>query len=195
MKGKISVIISVIVIVLVLAVVYYFLGNEAKAPEQVSNTTSGQVNVPREKSSAAPETTTSTPAPTPTPTPTTPPSSHFSDESDVQPPPSQPPPSQPAPSQPPAPKPTTVTITYNGTAFSPATITIKSGDTAAFKNSSSGSFWPASNPHPSHTAYLGFDAGNPVAAGGTYSFTFTKVGQWGYHNHMNPTQGGTVVVQ
>ncbi len=189
MKGKIVTIIAVVILVVALG--YYFLGREAKAPE-VSNTPfSGQVNEPEENMSAAPETATSTQPPAVTST-TPPPESRFSNEDDIQPPPA----TTPAPTPPPptqqAPK--SVTVSYSGTSFSPASVSIKVGDTVVFKNNSAGNFWPASNPHPTHSAYSGLDAGSAVAAGGTYSFTFTKTGQWSYHNHPNASQGGTVVV-
>ena len=34
-----------------------------------------------------------------------------------------------------------------------------------------------------------------VGKGGAYSFTFTKVGQWGFHNHDRIDKKGTVVVE
>lgn len=90
--------------------------------------------------------------------------------------------------------PKTETVTYTDSGFSPKEITIKAGDTVNFVNESSKSFWPASNPHPVHTDYPEFDAKKDISAGDTYSFKFEKVGTWGYHNHKNPSQIGTVIV-
>jgi plastocyanin len=97
-------------------------------------------------------------------------------------------------------------VTYDGSAFSPSTVTIKKGDTVTW-NDSSGQMWVASSPHPAHTGYDGtsrtthcapgytgatpFDQCSP---GATYTFTFDKVGSWSYHDHMNPSSFGTVVV-
>ena len=86
-------------------------------------------------------------------------------------------------------------VTYSDSGFSPATITIKVGDTVVFKNESSRGMRVASNPHPVHTDYPGFDSKNSVGNGESYSFAFDKAGSWGYHNHLNPGDGGTVVVQ
>lgn len=86
-------------------------------------------------------------------------------------------------------------VTYDGTSFSPASVTIKNGDVVVFKNASSDSFRPASDPHPTHTNYPEFDAKQPIAAGGTYQFKFTKSGTWGYHNHLNPSATGTIIVK
>ena len=89
----------------------------------------------------------------------------------------------------------TVEVTFNGTTFSPSTVTIKVGDTVKFTNTSTVSMWVASNSHPSHTDYPGFDEGTAAVSGGGYSFKFTKTGTWSYHNHVSPNQGGQVIVQ
>jgi len=85
-------------------------------------------------------------------------------------------------------------VVYNGTAFTPSTLTIKAGDTVVFRNSSSGAFWPASGPHPQHTLYPEFDAKGSVAAGNIYSFKFLKVGEWPFHDHLKPTVFGKITV-
>ena len=57
------------------------------------------------------------------------------------------------------------------------------------------SLWVASNPHPIHTDYSDFDAKRGYAKGERYSFTFFKQGTWKYHNHLNPGEGGVIVVE
>ena len=86
-------------------------------------------------------------------------------------------------------------VTYTDNGFSPSTLTVPNGATVQFKNNASDSVWVASNPHPTHTDYPGFDALRNYGPGETYSFTFTKSGSWGYHNHLNPSEGGTIDVQ
>ena len=49
-----------------------------------------------------------------------------------------------------------VKITDKG--FEPSTLTINAGDTVKFENKSSDDAWPASNVHPTHQLYPGFDA-------------------------------------
>lgn len=88
-----------------------------------------------------------------------------------------------------------VTVNYTDNGFSPASITIKKGDTVVFVNQSSGSMWAASNPHPIHTDYSAFDEKATVDSGGSWSFTFEQVGTWSYHNHKSPSDTGTVVVE
>lgn len=113
--------------------------------------------------------------------------------------------------QPPAnPQSSNVTVTYTDQGFSPALVTIPEGATVTFVNHSTDEMWVASNPHPTHQGYddtterthcapgytgtAPFDECAAVMTGGSYSFTFTKVGTWGYHNHGNASDGGTVVV-
>jgi plastocyanin len=85
-------------------------------------------------------------------------------------------------------------VVYDGTKFTPATVTIKVGDIVVFKNQGTSPFRVASDPHPTHTNYPEFDSKSAVAAGKSYEFKFTKVGTWGYHDHMNPSATGTVKV-
>jgi hypothetical protein len=54
--------------------------------------------------------------------------------------------------------------------------------------------WVASAVHPTHQLLPGFDQLASVAKGGTYEYSFAKVGTWKYHNHMKPTDFGGVVV-
>lgn len=86
------------------------------------------------------------------------------------------------------------TVEYTQNGFVPSSVTIKSGETVTWTNKDTGDLWVASGPHPIHTDYPGFDALKGSPTGGTYSFTFTKVGTWKYHNHLKPGVKGTVVV-
>lgn len=85
-------------------------------------------------------------------------------------------------------------VNFDGSSFLPASVNIKVGDIVVFKNNSQEDFWPASNPHPVHTDYPEFDAKQSIAPGGKYQFKFTKIGNWGYHNHLNSSIGGVVNV-
>lgn len=86
-------------------------------------------------------------------------------------------------------------VTYSETGFSPSILRVKAGTIVVFKNGESEAMWVASNPHPIHTDYSGFDAKRGYANGESYSFTFAKPGTWKYHNHLNPGEGGTIVVE
>lgn len=88
----------------------------------------------------------------------------------------------------------TPTVTYDGETFNPPSLTVKLGQTVVFKNKSREAFWPAADLHPSHTLWSEFDPKEPIAENTAWSFTFTKPGTWTYHNHIRPTQTGTITV-
>jgi len=94
---------------------------------------------------------------------------------------------------PPAAKTVIVNITSSG--FSPGTITINSGDTITFVNTDTSLHWVASKPHPIHTDVPGFDARKALQRGESYSFTFTKKGTFGCHDHLNPATMCAIIVQ
>lgn len=87
-----------------------------------------------------------------------------------------------------------VEVSYDGKAYSPSSVSIKTGDVVIFKNNSAVDFWPASAPHPAHTDYPEFDAKKAIAPGGKFQFSFTKVGTWKFHDHLNPSAYGSVTV-
>jgi plastocyanin len=86
------------------------------------------------------------------------------------------------------------TITYDGNNFSPSTLTVKSGSTVTVKNMSSDDLQFDSGPHPTHTSNPELNIGL-IAAGESKTFTVTKTGTFDYHNHLNPSQTGTIIVE
>lgn len=88
----------------------------------------------------------------------------------------------------------TTTITYTDSGFTPSSITVHSGDTITLKNTSSESVQFDSDPHPVHTDDPELNAG-AVSPGGSTTFTVSTKGTHGYHNHLNPAQQGTIVVE
>lgn len=85
-------------------------------------------------------------------------------------------------------------ITLISAGFEPATLTIKAGDKVTWVNKSGADATVNSSPHPAHTDYPPLNLGT-FSEGGTLVLTFDKVGTYKYHNHLNPGQFGTVVVQ
>ncbi len=86
------------------------------------------------------------------------------------------------------------TITYTDAGYQPKEVTVKKGTKVTFTNDSAIGMWTASAIHPTHQVLPGFDAKKSVTKGGTYEYTFVKVGTWQYHNHMKPTDIGVIVV-
>ena len=110
-----------------------------------------------------------------------------------------------------------VDVSANG--FSPETVTIKKGAKVTWRNIGGGLYWIASGQHPTHTIYPGvkysdgrsyqgslgciaegqskegaFDSCKGIGIGEAFEFTFNYVGKWSYHNHLNPSIQGTVIV-
>lgn len=86
------------------------------------------------------------------------------------------------------------TITLKDVGFTPKSVHIAQGETVRFLNKSSHSFWPASDNHPAHDLYEGFDAGRPIEPGESWNFTFTDEGVWWFHDHLRPYFRGYVAV-
>mgnify|MGYP001560464509 CR=1 FL=1 len=101
-----------------------------------------------------------------------------------------------------------VTITYTDQGFSPASVTAPLGTTVNFVNQSSKNMWVAAAMHPAHTVYSGtalaehcpdttgtaFDECKGDAPGTSYSFKFNKEGTGKYHDHIDATKCGSVIV-
>lgn len=86
------------------------------------------------------------------------------------------------------------TIIYNGSNFSPSTLTIKAGTTVKVVNNSNSELQFDSDPHPAHTSNPELNVGS-VEPGQSAKFTANTTGTYGYHNHGNPSQTGTLVVE
>ncbi len=95
----------------------------------------------------------------------------------------------------------TFVVRYDGATFSPQVIRVKNGTKVYFINESDGEqpMYIASDDHPTHEKYTGFDAaamnGKFPATGENFEFVFKKSGRWGYHDHNLPPATGTVIVE
>ena len=86
------------------------------------------------------------------------------------------------------------TITFDGSQFSPASLTVKSGTMVTIKNASSQDLQMDSNPHPVHTDDTDLNVG-VVAVGHSQTFTVTKTGSFGYHDHLDPSIQGKITIE
>lgn len=117
-------------------------------------------------------------------------------------------PTQPQVSPFPSPPPEYI-INMADSGFNPTEVVINAGDTVRFINQSSQGRWPASVVHPTHEFYPGssiskcgtpeankiFDACRGLQKGESFSFTFNSKGIWPYHDHLDPSVKGKVIVR
>lgn len=87
-----------------------------------------------------------------------------------------------------------VTITYDGTIFTLSSTTMKSGGVVKVANKSSKDLEFNSDPHPVHTDNSELNTGR-IPAGKSASFNLTTKGKWGFHNHLNASQKGELIVE
>jgi plastocyanin len=97
------------------------------------------------------------------------------------------------------------TVTYEDGQFRPQAVTVSRGDTVRFVAADGSDMWVGSDEHPTHTEYDGTNLSehcnggqrsfDQCQSGNSFSFTFTKSGEFGYHNHVRASAGGVVVVQ
>lgn len=90
------------------------------------------------------------------------------------------------------------TITYNDSGFSPASLTVKSGETITWVNNSGSTVQVGSDDHPTHT--INRELTNDqfiieLAPGESSSVQLSKKGEWGYHDHLKPGMTGTIIVE
>lgn len=87
---------------------------------------------------------------------------------------------------------TTVAVTSSG--FVPQTITIKAGTKVTWTNQAGAVVTVDSAQHPTHLVYPPLNLGQ-FPDGSSVSLVFDKPGIYKYHNHLNPTQFGSVTVE
>ena len=87
---------------------------------------------------------------------------------------------------------TAVTVTADG--YEPKSVTIKTGGRVVWTNKSGGPVTVNSDAHPTHLLYPFLNLGK-FDDGSSVSVTFDKAGTYTYHNHLDASMTGTVVVE
>jgi len=88
-----------------------------------------------------------------------------------------------------------VTKTVSVDLHPPATLTVKASTIVTWTNTDSQqNHWVEADPypHPSDPADLTSDR---LISNMRYSYTFAKPGTYHYHDRLNPTHSGTIIVQ
>lgn len=85
-----------------------------------------------------------------------------------------------------------VTVTALG--FAPQTLTIKAGTKVLWMNKSGAAATVNSGAHPAHLAYPPLNLGE-FGNESSVQLVFDKPGTYNYHDHLNPSRTGTIVVE
>ncbi|MBI2023523.1 hypothetical protein HYT01_03110 [Candidatus Giovannonibacteria bacterium] len=88
-----------------------------------------------------------------------------------------------------------VVVNVGETGFLPKDVTLNVGDSIKFVNVGTKAFWPASGPHPVHTACPGLDPKKALDKGDAFSFVFSQAETCPIHNHLDPSTTGSITVK
>lgn len=92
-------------------------------------------------------------------------------------------------------QPRTYTVFYGLGVFSPTNIRIHVGDSVRFQNDGNIPMRVVSDSTRGILDLAGFDSVGEIPLGGIFSYTFSQVGIFGYHNVRNADEEGTVIVR
>jgi len=87
----------------------------------------------------------------------------------------------------------TISFTQNG--FEPKYAIVKINKEVTFKNTSDQPVQIASDPYPTDDALPDFASHKPIYPSEKYEYTFTHIGEFGYHNELNPSISGKIMVK
>ena len=87
-----------------------------------------------------------------------------------------------------------IEVTVTDTGFEPQTITVKAGTKVVWENHTQVTADVSSAQHPTHLVYPPLNLGN-FEPDKTVELVFSEPGTYKYHDHLNPSMFGTVVVE
>lgn len=90
-------------------------------------------------------------------------------------------------------EPAAATITFTNNGFNPSQLTVQKGAVITVKNESSEPVQFSSDDHPTHTKETEMNL-QTLQPGQSASFTITRVGTWGFHDHLDDSMTGTITV-
>lgn len=88
----------------------------------------------------------------------------------------------------------TATVALRDSGFVPKDITVKTGTRVVWINKNRRAATVDSNDHPTHRLYPFLNLGE-LSDGSIVQVVFDKAGTYGYHNHYNASENGTVTVE
>ena len=85
-------------------------------------------------------------------------------------------------------------VVRDASGYKPRELDINLGDTVRFISTYDNHHWPASDLHPTHGVYPDFDPRRPIATDEVWEFSFDRVGEWKYHDHLRANVTGIINV-
>jgi plastocyanin len=89
----------------------------------------------------------------------------------------------------------TAVIELNQNHSIPSVLVVKLGTTVKWVNTANVDRRITSTPFPQHNDLPGLDSHQNVGSGGSYSYTFTKKGTFGFIDYLHPAVSGKVIVE
>lgn len=86
-------------------------------------------------------------------------------------------------------------VKISSSGFVQKDITIKAGGTVTWMNEDSEDHQVNSAPHPTHTTYKPLNTVGLLKAGEKKALMFPDAGTYKYHDHLNPSLTGSVIVE
>jgi plastocyanin len=86
-------------------------------------------------------------------------------------------------------------VTIDSGGFEPSTITVVVGQGVVWTNKTTANYEVNSDPYPNDNTLPNFNEKTPIAENGAYSYVFAKTGTYTYHDDLNPSLKGTVIVK
>jgi plastocyanin len=86
------------------------------------------------------------------------------------------------------------TIIFSESGFTPENLTVEPGTTVTIVNNSPRNIDFASDDHPTHLLNPELNAGI-ILSGEMTEIIVNTTGSWGYHDHLDATQTGTITVE
>lgn len=86
-------------------------------------------------------------------------------------------------------------VIYVDGCFVPNPLTVKVGESVIFTDKNQKEMWIESDKNRDQLILPNFTSGQSWGEGQSYSYQFKKPGTYGYHNHVQPGDNGTIIVQ
>ena len=91
--------------------------------------------------------------------------------------------------------PRTYSVFYSGGVFSPTNLRIRGGDTVKFQNNSLVSVKISPDTEKDQESGIGFENIGEIQSKNSFSYTFSNIGIFNYHNEKNPNEAGAIIIR